>query len=191
MHIIQLQRLCLISVFSLLFTLPAHAGGKSGFYIGGGVGIWDVSVDFDDMDENDLPNSGDLEGDANTYKFMGGYNFGIIPLLDLGVEASYNAFDTADDGDFSTEMDSLNAFGLVSLTFGPLGIFAKAGVASYNIDYLFNDKKVTDGSGEDPVYGLGARFQIAGLSIRAEYEHYDLEGYLDIGVTTASILYTF
>ncbi len=188
---LRVYKLWFVALLFSLFSVNTFAGGESGFYVGGGLGIWDVTVDFDDIDEDDLPDSDNLDGDANTYKLIGGYNFGVIPLIDLGVEASYNVFDTAEDGDFSTEMDSLNAFGLASLTFGPFGIFGKAGLASYNIDYLIDDKKITDGSGEDPVYGLGVRFQIAGFSVRAEYEHYDLESYLDIGVTTASLLYTF
>ena len=44
-------------------------------------------------------------------------------------------------------------------------------------------------SGTDPAYGIGARFAIGSLSVRAEYEVYDLDA--DLEMISVSGVFTF
>ena len=150
-----------------LFVMPAtavFAGAESGFYAGGGLG--DVSVEEGSFDESDT-----------AVKAFVGFNFGLIPLIDVAVEAAYMELGSPGNVDVS----GLNASGLVGLNFGPLGIFAKTG---------FMDWEIGNDSGTDTSYGVGAKFQFSSLAVRAEYETVDADG-ADINITTASVVWTF
>jgi len=138
------------SVLATSIPTTASAGADSGFYIGGGAGESDS--DFSKTD--------------TAYKAFGGFNFGVIPLIDLAVEASYVDMGTASD------ISAINAFGLGGLSFGPFGVFVKAGVAEI-------DTKIGD-SETEAAYGVGARFQFGSLAVRAEYEEYDVPGTLSM-----------
>ncbi len=147
------------------------AGADSGFYIGAGAG--EASVKEGSFDESD-----------SAYKIFGGYNIGFIPLVDFAVEGSYVDFGSPSDGTGSVDVTGLNAFGLAGLSFGPFGVFAKAGMINWDLDA----GPVSD-SGTDPAYGLGARFAIGSFAVRAEYEVYDLD--VDVDMITVSGVYTF
>jgi hypothetical protein len=172
-------RLLLIGLTALFLGIPgvAAAGADSGFYLG--VGAGDATVKDSDFDESDT-----------AYKVFGGYNFGVIPLVDLAVEASYAHFGNPSAGAVNAEVTGLNAFGLAGLSFGPFGIFAKAGVINWGADT--SDGTVTNSeSGTDSAYGVGARFAIGSFAVRAEYEYYDLDADLEVGMASISGVYTF
>jgi outer membrane immunogenic protein len=160
-----------------LFSMPGAviAGADSGFYIGAGVG--DASVKEADFDASD-----------SAYKIFGGYNIGFIPLVDFAVEASYVDFGNPSTDAGNVEVSGLNAYGLAGLSFGPFGVFAKAGVLSWDSDATFGTLTESD-SGTDSAYGVGARFAIGSLSVRAEYEVYDLDA--DLDMVSVSGVFTF
>ena len=168
-----------IFLTSILLSAPAtsFAGADSGFYIGAGVG--DASVDVGDFDESD-----------SAYKIFGGYNFGVIPLIDLAVEASYVDFGNPSQGDRNIEITGLNAFGLAGLSFGPFGIFAKAGMIDWDVDTSESGVSGSD-SGTDPAYGIGARFALGSFAVRAEYEVYDVDSEADVEMLSVSAVFTF
>ena len=64
----------------MLLSPAAFAGAESGLYLGAGAGNSNIkgTVDEDDFDL-----------DANGYKLILGYNFGVVPLVDLAVECTY------------------------------------------------------------------------------------------------------
>ena len=172
-------KILFVCLAGLTLGMPtvAVAGAESGFYIGLGVG--DTTVKSSDFDESD-----------SGYKVLGGYNFGVIPLVDLAVEASYVHFGNPGNDAASAEATGLNAFGLAGLSFGPFGIFAKAGVINWGMDT--SDGTVTNSeSGTDPAYGVGARLAFGSFSVRAEYEYYDLDSDVEIGMASISGIYTF
>lgn len=160
-----------------LFVVPAttFAGADSGFYIGAGAG--EASVKDGPFDESD-----------SAYKVFGGYNIGFIPLVDFAVEASYVDFGNPATGGTGVEVTGLNAFGLAGLSFGPFGVFAKAGVIDWDVDVNDNGVKGSD-SGTDPAYGIGARFALGSFAVRAEYEVYDLDA--DLDMLSVSAVFTF
>lgn len=155
----------------------AYAGADSGFYIGGSAG--DASVESGQFDESD-----------SAFKLIGGFNFGIIPLVDVAVEASYVDFGKPSRNNSSIEVTGLDAFGLAGLSFGPFGVFAKAGMISWDADTTAGTTSGSD-SGTDPAYGLGARFALGPVSVRAEYELFDLKDDVDIELLSVGATYTF
>ena len=171
---VRILFICLAGSF-LGMPSAAVAGADSGFYIGAGVG--DASVKDGDFDASD-----------SAYKIFGGYNIGFIPLVDFAVEASYVDFGNPSTSAGNVEVTGLNAFGLAGLSFGPFGIFAKAGAISWDSDSTFGSTSTSD-SGTDPAYGVGARFAIGSFSVRAEYEAYDLKA--DVDMVSVSGVFTF
>jgi hypothetical protein len=153
----------------------AVAGTDSGVYVGAGVG--DASVKDGDFDASD-----------SAYKIFGGYNIGFIPLVDFAVEASYVDFGNPSTSAGNVEVTGLNAFGLAGLSFGPFGVFAKAGMINWDADSTFGATSSSD-SGTDPAYGVGARFAIGSFAVRAEYEVYDLDA--DLDMVSVSGVFTF
>jgi hypothetical protein len=102
--------------------------------------------------------------------------------------ASYVDFGNPSTSAGNVEVTGLNAFGLAGLSFGPFGIFAKAGAIDWDIDSTFSSTSSSD-SGTDPAYGVGARFAIGSFAVRAEYEVYDLD--VDVDMVSVSGVFTF
>lgn len=168
-----------------LLAIPgmAIAGAKSGPYIGASVGQASLNfskgiVDFDD--------------DDTAYKIFAGYNFGVVPLVDLGVEGSYVNFGEASDIEIFDEdvgVTGWDVFGVAGLKLGPFGLFGKIGAIYWDSksDVI---QDVLDDSGTDMAYGIGARFQIGPISVRAEYELFDID-IVDIGYYSVGAAWTF
>lgn len=173
-------RVLFICLTGALLGMPAAviAGADSGFYIGAGVGDAQIENTDAGFDESD-----------SAYKLFGGYNIGFIPLVDFAVEASYVDFGKPTTSGSSIEVTGFNAYGLAGLSFGPFGIFAKAGALSWDEDSTFGTASSSD-SGTDPAYGVGARLAIGSFAVRAEYEVYDLDN-TDLGMASISGVFTF
>lgn len=167
------------------------AGGDSGFYIGGSLGRSSLDVDnVEDIDTADF----EIDDDDNAYKVLLGFNFGIIPLLDLAVEAAYRDFGEFEGrtslGVATAEADAVDVFGIVALTFGPLAVFGKAGIVDWDVDTVVEDGNI-DRSGSDPAYGIGARFQLGSFAIRGEYETFEIADSSDLSMLSVGLTYTF
>ena len=166
---------------TLSLSTSAYAGGESGAFIGMGIG--QSSVEFPTIDES-------FSADDTGYKFMLGYNFGVLPLLDLGIEGAYVNFGNLTEGLVEYEQTAWDGFGLIGLSLGPFGLLGKAGLAAWDGETTIGSI-TTKKSGTDPVYGIGARLQIAKVSARLEYEYFDLEETDDTSMASFSLLYTF
>ena len=172
----KVRIIVLCSVGSFLgMPTAVIAGAESGFYIGAGVG--DATVKETNFDASD-----------SAYKVFGGYNIGFIPLVDFAVEASYVDFGKPSTSIGSVEVTGLDAFGLAGLSFGPFGVFAKAGAISWNSDSTLGAASTSE-SGTDAAYGVGARFAIGSFAVRAEYEVFDLDA--DLDMVSVSGVFTF
>jgi len=178
-------RILFFCFIGLLLATPTSvfAGAESGFYLGAGIG--DASLEATNFDQSD-----------SATKIFGGYNIGLVPFLDVAIEASYVDFGKPNTVIGSTpvsyELTGLNAFGLVGLSFGPFGFFAKAGLINWDSDSVIGTTKSSD-SGTDAAYGIGARFQISSLALRAEYEVYDISSssVTDLAMFSISGVFTF
>jgi hypothetical protein len=184
-----------IAVSSLLALLPVGAAfADSGFYVGGSVGNATTEFDSDDID---------FDEDDFAWKGYGGFNFDIV-VVDLAVEAGYVNFGSpggsvnipgAGAVGADAEVDALTGFGLVGLELGPIGLFAKAGIISWDAEASVDDIGDLDESGTDPAYGVGARFSLGSVELRAEYELFDIEidgtDSSDLSMLSAGIVWTF
>lgn len=167
-----------LAIAAATLSSAALAGGESGLYIGGSVGSTEISEEG-------------LDDTANGYKIFAGYNFGMVPVVNLAAEVNYIDFGSFDgDGDStSLDADAWTLSALLGFDLGPVGIFAKAGYFAWDAD-LDSDFGSASEDGTDPAYGVGAKFQLGSFALRAEYEIYDLDG-VDIDFYSIGASYTF
>jgi opacity protein-like surface antigen len=163
-------------------VLPAVAA-DNGFYLGGSVG--QAGLKIDDLTDGALPND-DFDGDDTAWKLIAGFR----PLDWLGLEAAYVNFGEPEDTVLGQKLkakgDGISAFAVGFLPTGPVDLYAKVGLISW-------DSKIASGfddSGTDLAYGVGAQFRVLSLSIRAEYEKFDVSD-VDLDMISVGLTYTF
>ena len=167
-----------------LLTLPVlpAVAADNGFYLGGSVGQANLKID-------DLSNgisTADFDADDTAFKLIAGMR----PLDWLGIEAAYVNFGEPEDTVLGQKLkadgDGISAFAVGFLPTGPVDLFAKVGLISWDskIGGTFDD------DGTDLAYGVGAQFRVLGLSIRAEYEKYDISD-VDLDMISVGLTYTF
>lgn len=184
----------LVAIACLLFSAQSRA--DSGFFIGGSVGQAGIELNDGDpvlpleFDEEDLG-----------YKLFAGYNWQ-FSLVSFGVEAGYVNFgqpsaDLQGLGVLEVETTGLNAFGVVGVQLGPIGVFGKYGTLSWDAEATFDGLSDPDSSidGSDPMYGVGAKFSIGKVDIRVEYEAIDLDAdglsESDLNMVSVGLSWTF
>lgn len=164
------------------FPLTTLAGTDSGLYIGGSVGQSSVEEDFD---------IGSIDEEDTGYKVFLGYNFGILPLVDLAVEADYRDFGTFENGDVVTvDLVAYDIYGIAGFNLGPVGLFGKVGYTNTEADF---DYALGDSSNSDSAttYGVGAKVQLGSLALRAEYETFDIDDVDDLNMVSVGAVVTF
>ena len=172
-------------LFAALLALPAlpAVAADNGFYLGASVG--QANLKIDDLTNGQLADD-DFDADDTAFKLIAG----IRPLDWLGVEAAYVNFgepeDTVVGQKLKADGDGISAFAVGFLATGPVDLFAKVGLISW-------DSKISgsfDDDGTDLAYGAGAQFRVLGLSIRAEYEKFDISD-VDLDMVSVGVTYTF
>jgi Outer membrane protein beta-barrel domain len=175
-----------ILLATALMTLPVlpAAAADNGFYLGGSIG--QANLKIDDLTDNFFPDD-DFDSDDTAFKIIAG----IRPLDWLGVEAAYVNFGEPEDTVLGTKLeaegDGISAFAVGFLPTGPVDLFAKVGLIAW-------DSKIANGAfdddGSDLAYGVGAQFRVLGLSIRAEYEKFEISD-VDLDMISLGLTYTF
>lgn len=174
-----------IMIFCIVFLSVsgiASAGQETGMYLGGSLGytsldITQATVAFDDNDKG--------------FKIFGGYNFGLVPFIDLAVEGSYVDFGEAATASIPLDVGvtAWDIFGVACLNMGPIGVFGKVGQAWWDSEAT-TLSTILDHSSNDMAYGIGVRFQIGSAAVRAEYEYFDME-IADINFFSVGVSWTF
>lgn len=165
----------------LLAPLAPALAADNGIYIGGSIGQSNVKVD-------DIAGISAADFDANdtAWKLIAG----IRPLDWLAVEASYVNFGEPEDTVLGTKLkadgDGVSAFAVGFLALGPVDLFGKVGLLSW-------DSKIGAASddGTDLAYGVGAQVRLLGLSLRAEYEIFDASDIDELNMLSLGVTYTF
>ncbi len=162
------------------------AVAESGPFIGASVGTAAVSAELGDPDFGGI----DFDEDDFAWKVYGGYAFD-LPLIDFGVELGY--FDLGSpsfDSDISIAVTGYSAFALAGVNLGPVGLFVKGGMASWDADLIVADLRGSE-DGSDPAYGVGLRFTLGSVEIRGEYEAFDIEDTDDVYMATLGLAWRF
>jgi opacity protein-like surface antigen len=173
----------LLAAAVALVPAASALAADNGIYIGGSVG--QANVEIDHIDVGGLRE--DFDADDTGFKLIAG----IRPLDWLGVEASYVNFgkpeDTVNGQKIKVDGDGISAFAVGFLPVGPVDLFAKVGLISW-------DTKISgfsDDDGTDLAYGAGVQFRVLGLSVRAEYEVFDTDLFDDVNMLSVGLTYTF
>lgn len=143
---------------------------QDGWYIG--LGIGEFSSEIDQLNGGDI----DFDEDDSAYKFFVGRRFNQFfaiqfDYLDLG-----NA-----DSRVGTQNLEVDTSGFVARVEGTLPLaffelFATAGIMFSSVEANLGSTEAFDESDEDPVYSVGAGFEIAErFVIRVEYEIMDID----------------
>jgi len=167
-----------IRISAALLALTAAAAAKAEMYVGAGVGKADVDIDS-------------FSEDDSSQKLIVGYIFD-LPAVDFSVEANYVDFGSPreDASGTAIEISGLDAFAVAGIDFGLVGLFAKAGVITWDADAVAPGFSASD-DGTDSAIGVGVRFNIRSLAIRAEYEKFDIDSADDLDMVSASLIWRF
>lgn len=167
-------------MIALLACGSTAMAADNGIYVGGSLGQANVEIDEGPID---------IDGDDTGFKVIAG----IRPLDWLGVEANYVNFGEVEDDGFEIDADGISAFAVGFLAVGPVDLFAKGGLVSWDssvgLDGVSGDVFSEDGT--DLAYGVGAQFRVWSLSLRAEYEVFDVDDVDDLNMFSVGFTFTF
>jgi hypothetical protein len=165
---------------ALLLASTATLAADNGIYLGASLGQANIELDRDTTGLN-------LDGDDTGFKIIAG----IRPLDWFGIEASYVNFGEVKQGPLAVEGDGITGFGVFFLPVGPVDVFAKGGVISFNTDVKFQNLGNVRNDGTDFAYGVGVQFRLLSLGVRAEYEMFDIDDVNDANMLSIGVTYTF
>ena len=181
--------LCLVAILAVAAT-PA-AAADNGFYLGASIGGSSIKVsDFDD----ELGDLNFSDGDF-AYKLFAGYRL----MSFLGVEAGFVDLGSpsdavGDDINVKIGVDGWDAFAVGFLPIGPVDVFAKLGLISWdaNIRAAFeNIVEYDSDSGTDVAWGLGVALRLGSLAVRAEGERFELGDADEVYMFSVGATFTF
>jgi len=173
-----------------VLSLSPAAFADSGLFIGASAGTATVSAVVPDPGfGNDI----DFDEDDFAWKVFGGYALD-LPVIDLGVEIAY--FDlgspTVDilGDEAGISISGYSAFALAGVNLGPVGLFIKGGMASWDADLVIAGLRGSE-DGSDPAYGAGLRLTFGSVEVRGEYEVFDIDDADDVYMATLGLVWRF
>jgi hypothetical protein len=168
-------------IFALGASSFAHAS-DNGIYLGASAGGVKASVTKDTA--KNLAN--DFDGKDAAYKVI----LGVRPLDWLGAEVSYMDLGKVDSGPLASDSTGVSGYAVGFASVGPVvDLFAKGGVVNWKSKITSGSSKLFNRDGTDVAYGGGVIVHVLSLSVRAEYEHFEIDAganLLSVGLT-----YTF
>ncbi len=126
------------------------------------------------------------------YKLIAGWRF-----LDwLAVEANYLDLGTADDRIEGVDIEAdVSGFSLAAVGFlpiGPVDVFAKLGAVNWDAELSAPGTGLNESDdGTDLMYGVGVQFRVWSLSIRGEYEIFDVAEADTVDMISLGVTWTF
>ena len=176
---IHTKRISLLALLLAAWFCVTTAGADSGVYLGGGIGKTKI------QDSTSNPQGILFDQYAGGLKLFAGYHFDALPVVKFDAEVGYRELGRADYRVHGPDYGLLAGVGL-----GPLELFFRAGAMRYQLE------KNTLGGNHDfdgtaPVYGLGARFTILRVGLRAELERIDIQELNKAYMLSVSAFYQF
>lgn len=173
------KRLNLVAfVFAASFwVLTARA--ESGIYLGGGVGKTKI------QDSTGNPQGVLFDRYAGGLKVFAGYHLDVIPIVKFDAEVGYRELGRVDYRIHGPDYGLLASVGL-----GPVALFGRAGAMRYKVETnALGGNHDFDGTAR--VYGVGARFTLLRVGLRAELERIDIEELDKAYMLSVSAFYQF
>jgi outer membrane immunogenic protein len=99
--------------------------------------------------------------------------------------------DTVAGTKIQSEGYGITGYAVGFLALGPVDLFAKAGVVSWDSKIEAVNVGNVDSDGTDLAYGAGVQFRLLSLGIRAEYEIFDIEDLDNANMLSVGVTYTF
>ena len=190
-NIVRENRLLAGAAMALLVSamLVAPAESRADAYLGASIGQSGVELDAGTPIQ---PLAFDEEDFA--WKAFGGLSFDVA-VVNLGLELGYVDLG-GPSGDVlgsQVEVDAngFDAFGVLGVDLGPIGVFAKAGMIAWDTEYTVDGFDAGSDDGSDPAYGIGAKIGLGSLDIRVEYEVFDIEDADDVTLLSAGLVWSF
>jgi hypothetical protein len=163
-------------------STPALAA-ESGFYLGGGVGSATT--------DGDKPSGGSISESDTAWKVYGGYRMTIIPLLDFAAELTWRDFGSPEKHGVKFEGDGFDGSVLGILPLGPIDLFARLGLGSYDVKRSGGGAPSHSETSSTALYGVGAGFRISKFNIRAEWERVEPDNVNSIDMYTINVYWQF
>ncbi|RPI00088.1 MAG: hypothetical protein EHM72_10245 [Calditrichaeota bacterium] len=170
----------------LICFFPLLASAKQNVYFGGCVGQSYVQTEISDLEEGDL----ELDENGFAFKLLAGVRMGSI----LALEGGYRSFGTVKSkmADINVESNmtgyDLHAIGNIDMKL--LILFAKAGVLLWDQEVTGLSEEITD-EGSDFCWGFGAAFRLGSLSVRAEWERFEVDSYDRLSTLSVGLVFGF
>lgn len=171
-------------ILAALLVLPPAAAQAGGLYIGGGLG----SAGIEDAPGNPAGNTFDESDTA--WKAFGGYRFDLLPIVSLSAEVGYRDLGNPNTAGREYQASGFDYAALLGWGLGPVELFARLGGMNYDLEKTAGGVK-REFNGTAPVYGIGARFSLFGLGVRAEYEKLDIDELDNADMVSVSAFYEF
>jgi hypothetical protein len=173
--------LAVLGTFALITAAPQAQAADNGFYLG--AGITQTNFDFDDV--------GDLDLDDSSFKVIAGFR----PLDWLAFEANYIDLGSESQGGVSLDATAITVSGLALAEFGIVDVYARLGMANWNVDAGFSGLPDASDDGWEPTYGVGVGVHFGSVGVRAEYERFSTDVFdgrnADVDTVSLSVTYTF
>jgi OOP family OmpA-OmpF porin len=169
-----------------LFSAGTQAA-DNGIYLGASVGQSGTEYQ-DSIQGNDL----DFDASSTGFKAIAGWRF-----LDwLAIEGNYVDLGSGDDRVLGEQIESdINGVSLSAVGFlpvGPVDLFARVGAINWNADLKAPGLGINGSDdGTDLTYGIGAQFRVWSLSLRAEYEQFDISDADNVDLISVGVTWTF
>ena len=183
------MKIQIVASAALLLGLTSFSSQAvdNGIYLGAGIG--QGGVQFEDRIEGE---NFDFDASDTAYKLIAGWRF-----LDwLAVEANYVDLGTADDRIEGVDIEAdVSGFSLAAVGFlpiGPVDVFAKLGAVNWDAELSAPGTGLSGkDDGTDFMYGAGVQFRVWSLSIRGEYEIFDVAEADTVDMISLGVTWTF
>ena len=171
-------------IFALVGLSLALASGPalaqdSGFYVGAGVGQFNIEID--ELEDTELGET--FDGDDTSMKIFGGWRFNPyfaveLAYIDYGAPDEDFDFGGGDIVNLETEITGFEPSVVATLPLGIFELFAKVGYVFYDFEVTASgdgESVSVDDSDEDLTYGAGAGVVLGDhFNVRLSYEIIDV-----------------
>jgi hypothetical protein len=167
-------------LFFGLLVSPFALAVDHGIYLGAALSQSSVDFDIDNLS---------LDGDATKYKLIAG----IRPLDWVAFEVNYVDFGAVDTATVKQELKGVDAFAVGLLEVAIVDFYAKVGVIRWDQKFDFANVANVDqsDSGTDLAYGAGIQVHLGSLSLRGEYEKFDIGDSTNAELISIGLTWTF